>query len=147
MGRTRRASLLAAAALALAAWLPQSALAAEGDVTLTIYKAGFVVGASGGSGELVFEGKSYPLTVGGISLGLTIGASRADLSGKVHGITSAADIAGTYTQVDASAVAAGGGSIKRLTKGGGVSIDLQGRDVGLLASIDLSGIIIGLGKE
>ena len=41
---------------------------------LKITKVGFIVGVGGGSGTLNFKGKSYRLSIGGVSAG-TIGAS------------------------------------------------------------------------
>src|SRR5262249_826284 len=56
------ASILRAALAALAfAGLSTAARADGGFVTLTIYKAGWVIGGSGGSGVLNFRGRSYPL--------------------------------------------------------------------------------------
>ena len=59
--------------------LPLSSLAsAAGDATieLEICKAGIVVGTSGGGGKLTSQGKEYPASIGGASLGATIGASK-----------------------------------------------------------------------
>ena len=51
----------------------QSAKADSGSVTLTIYKGGWVIGASAGGGTLTFRGRSYRLGVGGIDYGLLFG--------------------------------------------------------------------------
>ena len=74
MSSAIRAVLLALTAFAGA--MPSFASHAEsGTVSLTIYKAGWIIGGSGGSGTLTFHGRSYPLSVGGISYGFTFGAS------------------------------------------------------------------------
>ena len=39
----------------------QSAYADSGRITLKIYKAGFIIGGSGGEGSLSFNGRSYRL--------------------------------------------------------------------------------------
>src|SRR5215470_17125089 len=72
------AVIAAAAAMLVTATLPSNA--ETGSVRLRITKAGFIVGVGGGSGTLVFRGRSYPLRVGGISVG-TIGVASADLVG------------------------------------------------------------------
>jgi ABC-type sugar transport system substrate-binding protein len=54
---TLRVALLALIAFA-AASLASAARADEGTVSLTIYKAGWVIGGSGGSGWLNFHGRS-----------------------------------------------------------------------------------------
>ena len=35
--------------------------APDGTIKLTLYKAGFIVGGSGGEGTLTFKGKQYPV--------------------------------------------------------------------------------------
>jgi len=63
------------------------ALAANGTINLTLYKAGFIVGGSGGSGTLTFEGKKYPVNIGGVSA--HIGAHN-----RAHVITAKAALVG-----------------------------------------------------
>jgi hypothetical protein len=64
----------------------QSANADNGSITLTIYKGGWIIGASGGSGTLTFRGRSYRLAVGGIDYGLVFGGSKTVLRGRVRNI-------------------------------------------------------------
>ena len=45
----------------------------EGYVTLTIWKAGWIIGGSGGGGTLTFRGRAYPLSTGGLDYGLVFG--------------------------------------------------------------------------
>ena len=42
------------------------ARADNGSIVLTVYKAGWIIGGSGGHGTLTFRGKRYPLSVGGL---------------------------------------------------------------------------------
>jgi len=63
-----------------------SARADEGFVTLTIWKAGWIIGGSGGGGVLMFHGRAYPLSTGGLDYGLVFGGSRTVLRGRVHNI-------------------------------------------------------------
>jgi hypothetical protein len=120
--------------------------ARTGSVRIVIYKAGFIVGVSGGRGTLVLAGKQYPLRIGGVSLGATIGASRAELVGNAYNLVSPADIAGTYTAVEASVAVAGGGKVARLRNSRGVVLEVQGRQIGAMFSIDLSGMEIRIGR-
>jgi len=53
----------------------------NGSIRFNVIKAGFVVGGSGGSGTLVFQGRSYRLAIGGVSYGFTFGASATDFVG------------------------------------------------------------------
>ena len=80
---TCRAALVAIAALA---GLSTSALADGGTVVLTIYKAGWIIGGSGGSGMLNFRGRRYGLSTGGLDYGLVFGGSKTVLRGRVSNI-------------------------------------------------------------
>ncbi len=80
---TRRSLIVSGAALATGALLTP-AEAATGAIAIKILSAGFIVGVSGGSGVLTFQGHQYPLGIGGISAGATIGASGTDLVGTAY---------------------------------------------------------------
>ena len=56
---TARAALIALVAFV---GLSPASYADSGTVTLTIYKGGWIIGASGGSGSLYFRGRYYPLS-------------------------------------------------------------------------------------
>jgi hypothetical protein len=130
------------AAVMLAGTLSQS-YADTGSVRLKITKVGFIVGAGGGSGTLNFKGKSYRLSVGGVSAG-TIGVAGADLVGTASNLRTAADIAGTYSAVSAGVAVAGGAKAATLQNSNGVVLQLQGRQVGFEASLSLGGMTISL---
>jgi hypothetical protein len=133
--------LIAAAMTLLLAAAP--AHAESGSVRLTIAKAGFIVGVGGGSGTLVFHGHSYPLSIGGVSVG-TIGAAKAELVGRAYNLRNAIDIAGTYTAVSGSIAVAGGIKGTQLKNSNGVVLKLQGRQAGFEASASLSGLSISM---
>ncbi|MBD2749574.1 hypothetical protein IC232_23115 [Microvirga sp. BT688] len=118
--------------------------AATGTVYVEIAKAGFIVGVGGGRGTLVFQGRRYPLSVGGLSFGATIGVSKADLVGRAYNLRRANDIAGTYTAVGMGAAAGGGVSSIRLQNARGVVLELRGRTIGLELNANVSGIEVGL---
>jgi lipid-binding SYLF domain-containing protein len=141
--RALRSSLLAAAAT-LASVLASPTSAANGTVYFEVVKAGFIVGVGRGSGTLVFNGRRYPLSVGGLSFGATIGASKTELIGTAYNLRQASDIAGTYTAVGAGVAVAGGGSSIRLQNARGVVLDLRGRNIGLEISANVSGVEINL---
>ncbi|WP_262265738.1 hypothetical protein [Microvirga yunnanensis] len=118
--------------------------AATGTVRIEVVKAGFIVGVGGGRGTLVFQGRRYPLSVGGLSLGATIGASKADLVGRAYNLRRATDIVGTYSAVGGSVAVGGGASGIRLQNARGVVLDLRGRNIGLEFNANVSGVEIGL---
>jgi lipid-binding SYLF domain-containing protein len=120
--------------------------AADGTINLTLYKAGFIVGGSGGSGTLTFKGKQYPVDIGGVSLGATIGVSKAELIGEVHNLKQPSDIEGTYAAVQAGVAVAGGGKVAELKNSKGVVLKVKGAQVGLELALDLSGMQVSLKK-
>ena len=92
---------------------------------------------------MIFKGKSYRLSIGGVSAG-TIGVAGADLVGAVSNLRTAADIAGTYSAVSAGIAVAGGAKAATLQNANGVVLQLRGRQVGFEASLSLSGLTISL---
>ena len=146
MTRVTTTLRLAAAALLALAFVGSSpsAQAASGSVQIEIVKASFIVGVSGGNGTLRFDGRRYPLSIGGVSFGASIGASKACLVGRVLNIRRASDVAGTYAAVGAGGASSAARKVVRLRNEKGVVLELQGREVGLEFSVDLSGMVIGL---
>ena len=135
------AAVVAAAAMLIVATLPSQA--DSGTVRLRVGSAGFIIGVGGGSGTLTFHGKTYPLRVSGVSLGM-IGVSSADLVGRARNLRRASDIAGSYTAVGAGLAIAGGASTARMQNANGVVLEVRGTKVGFSASLDLSGLTISM---
>ncbi len=120
----------------------QSAYADSGKVVLTIYKAGWIIGGSGGSGKLSFRGHTYRLEVGGIDYGLVFGGSKTLLNGRVSHIRRASDIEGVYAAAgNGLAVVRGVSSIVLRNQKGAV-LELSGRQIGLMVNVDLSGLAL-----
>jgi lipid-binding SYLF domain-containing protein len=140
---TRRSLILSGTAAATGA-LIAPAEAATGSISIRIVSAGFIFGASVGSGILRFQGRDYQLSVGGISAGATIGASGTDLVGTAYRLRQPADINGIYSAVGAGLSVAGGRSAAQLSNANGVVLKLHGRQMGLMFSIDLSGMSISI---
>src|SRR5438477_11602124 len=86
-----------------------TAYADSGGIRFNVIKAGFVVGGSGGSGTLMFHGRIYPLSIGGISYGFTFGASSTDFVGEVSNIRTPTDVNGVYGAASAGVAPGGGG--------------------------------------
>ncbi len=115
-----------------------------GYVTLTIWKAGWVIGGSGGSGTLKFRGRTYGLSTGGLDYGLVFGGSKTMLRGRVRNINRPSDVAGVYAAAGAGLAVGGGARAIVLTNQKGAVLELSGNQVGLLANLDLSGLAITL---
>jgi hypothetical protein len=142
----RITSILRTALIALVAivGLSRATYADSGSVTLTIYKAGWIIGGSGGGGSLYFRGRHYPLSVGGIDYGLVFGGSKTVLRGRVSNIRRPSDVAGVYGAAGAGLAVGRGARAIILTNQKGAVLELTGRQVGLMANADLSGLAITL---
>ena len=116
----------------------------SGAVTLTIYKAGWVLGGSGGSGTLYFRGRAYALATGGVDYGFVFGGSKTVLRGRVSNIRRPSDVAGVYGAAGAGLAVGTGVRAIVLTNQNGAVLEVSGRQVGLLANADLSGLAITL---
>ena len=127
-----RAGLLAIAALLGAVSI---ANADSGTISITIFKAGFIVGGSAGSGVLTFQGRSYPLSIGGLSYGFTFGASETHFHGTVSNIRSPSDVAGVYVQGGAGAAAIKGAQAIVLANQSGAVLTLTGDQAISLVSL------------
>jgi len=134
------AVLMAAATLAGAS---TESRAQTGTVRLHIVKAGFIVGVGGGSGTLIYQGKRYPLSIGGIGVG-SLGVAAVDLVGTAHNLRTPADIAGSYAAAGAGATFVGGAQVARLQNEKGVVLEVHGAQVGFQVSLGLGGMTIAL---
>ena len=139
-----RAALIGLIAIMGSVGLTSAAYADSGTVSIRIFKAGFVIGGSAGSGVLHFQGRNYPLSVGGLSYGFTFGASETRFRGTVSNIRRPSDIAGVYGQAGAGAALVRGAQAVVLTNQNGAVLALTGGQTGLIVSADLSGLALGL---
>ena len=136
-----RLALLALIAFA-GATLSSASHADEGFVQLTIYKAGWVIGGSGGSGVLDFRGRRYSLSTGGLDYGFVFGGSKTILRGRVSNIWRPSDVAGVYGAAGAGLAVGRGARAIVLSNQKGAVLELTGHQVGLMANADLSGLAI-----
>jgi hypothetical protein len=140
---TIRAVLIALFALAGAAFT-SAARADSGSISFAVYKAGWFVGGSGGDGTLVFHGRRYPISIGGLSAGLVFGASKTYFHGTVTNIRQPSDVVGVYGAAGGGGAAIVGAQAIVLRNGKGATLRLTGRQVGLQINADLSGLAITL---
>ena len=141
----RLSSAVRAVVLALGLLAGSSAaLADDGAVTLVIFKGGWVFGGSAGKGVMTFHGKTYGLTAGGLDYGLVFGGSQTTLQGRVRNIRRAQDIAGVYAAAGVGVALGAGVRGIVLTNPNGAVLELSGKQIGLMANVDLSGLAISL---
>src|ERR1700677_1957990 len=139
-----RAGLIAIAALVGAVSI---AHADSGTISIRIFKAGFVIGGSAGSGVLTFHGQSYPLSIGGLSYGFTFGASETHFHGTVSNINRPSDVNGVYAQGGAGAAVGRGAQGIVLANQSGAVLTLAGEQTGLIVSADLRRLVLTLPKD
>jgi hypothetical protein len=144
MGYLKPLTLSASVALLIFGATSTPSRAGTGLVSAVVTKGGFIVGIGGGRGKLIFHGHSYPLVIGGMSFGATIGLSTARLRGHAYHMRTPEDIEGTYSAIGAGgAVVAGGGGV-RLRNAKGVVVELAGARVGVELSVAMSGVTVRL---
>jgi hypothetical protein len=124
--------------------LSSAAYADAGFIRISVFKGGWFVGGSAGSGTLTFHGRRYPLSIGGIDAGLVFGGSQTYLAGRVSHIRRPSDVAGVYGAAGAGAAIIGGARAIVLTNQKGAVLELSGRQTGLMVNADLSGLAVGL---
>lgn len=117
--------------------------AQSGSVRLHIVKAGFIIGVGGGSGTLIYHGRRYPLSIGGIGIG-SLGVAAVDLVGSAHNLRRPSDIAGSYGAAGAGATFVGGAQVATLQNEKGVVLTLHGLQAGFQISLGLAGMTIAL---
>ena len=74
----------------------------------------------------------------------TFGAASADVVGRAFNLRRPQDIVGTYTAVGAGVAIAGGATAARLQNQNGVVMEVRGRQIGLEASLNLSGMSVSM---
>jgi len=136
-----RAGLIAVAAV-VSIGLVTAAHAASGRINFNIVKAGFVVGGSAGSGTLTFQGRRYPISIGGLSYGFTFGASNTQFQGRVTNIRRPGDVAGVYAAAGGGAALGAGAQAIVLQNPNGATLTLTGQSIGAIVAADLNGLAI-----
>lgn len=138
-----RAALIAV--IAIVGVVSSSAARADsGSISFRVFKAGWFIGGSGGSGVVVFHGRRYPISIGGLSAGLVFGASETRFNGTVSNIRSPYDVAGVYGAAGMGGALVVGAQAIVLRNEKGAVLQLVGRQVGLQINADLSGMSISM---
>lgn len=120
--------------------------AENGTISMKLLKAAFVIGGSGGKGTLVFQGKSYPLRIGGLSAGWQITLSAVELQGSVKNMRQPEDIEGIFSAAEAGVAIAAGAKTALMVNSKGVRLALVGVQMGVDVSLNLEGMSIKLAR-
>jgi lipid-binding SYLF domain-containing protein len=141
MLRSLRAALVALAGVCAAS---APALADTCSIRIKFVKAGWVIGGTVGDGTLTCQGRSYPLSIGGLSYGFTFGVSSVNLRGTARNVRHPRDIEGVYGAGSAGAAVVRGAQAAVLTNQKGVVLSVAGEQSGLIVNFDLNGMAVSL---
>jgi hypothetical protein len=141
---SRLRATLAATVMLAGIGLSSTAQAETCSISFTVIKAGWVIGGSGGSGALRCGGRTYPLSIGGLSYGVMFGASETRFTGTATFRGSPYNVAGVYGAGGVGGAAGRGAQVMVLTNNKGTTLSLTGRQVGLQINADLSGLAISM---
>ena len=130
-----------AAALLASAGIADAKGKQKPDATLEFSQGSVAagIGFSWGSGTLHYKGKSYPISVDGLSVG-SVGVSSASARGNVYHLKQLSDFDGTYAAVKAGATVGGGGGVSSMKNQNGVVINAVSTSAGLKLTIGAGGV-------
>jgi hypothetical protein len=104
-----------------------------------------LIGGGSGKGVLNYQGKQYPFTVKGVSLG-GVGVTKVDARGTVYFLNKLEDFPGTYSAVSAGATLGAGAGASQFENNKGVFLDVKSKTEGVGLSLGLSGVQIEFAK-
>jgi hypothetical protein len=139
-----RASFAALAAVAGVGFATVPAHADTCGISFRVFKAGWFIGGSGGSGTLNCGGRAYPISIGGVSAGLVFGGSETWFRGTVSNIRYPGDVGGIYGAAGAGGAFGPGAQVMVLRNEKGATLRISGKQVGAQINADLSGLAISL---
>jgi lipid-binding SYLF domain-containing protein len=141
---SRLRATLAAIVMLAGIGLASTAQAETCSISFTVIKAGFMVGGQGGSGAMRCGGRTYRISIGGLSYGLMIGASETRFSGTATFRGSPRSVAGVYGAGGVGAAVGRGAQAIVLANQNGAVLALTGYQRGLQINADLSGLAISM---
>jgi len=105
-----------------------------------------LIGGSGAKGVLKYQGKEYPFSAKGVSLG-GVGVTAVHVVGEVRFLTKLEDFAGTYQGIGAGATLAKGKGSSSFENGKGVILSVKSKSDGLALSLGVSAITVTFDKK
>ena len=121
--------------------------ASKPDATISISTGSVAVGIgwSWGKGTLTYKGKSYPLSVKGLSIG-KVGITKNTASGEVYHLKTLNDFNGNYTAAGAGITLAGGRSAVDMTNQNGVRVRVISTNRGVDLTLGGGGVELRIKK-
>lgn len=116
----------------------------SGRVTMRVGRGALIISATGGDGELSYQGQSYKFKLGGMGIGL-IGFTTVDAEGDVFNLKKIEDFAGAYVQGGADYAAGDGQGVLWLTNTKGVVMKLRSKTKGVSLAVGGEGLLVQMG--
>jgi hypothetical protein len=104
------------------------------------------LGVNWGGGTLTYQGKDYPISVKGLTVG-DVGFSKIEASGNVYNLKDLEDFDGNYTGVAAGAAVAGGAGATTLKNQNGVTVNLVSTTQGVKLTLGGGGVEMKLKEK
>ena len=114
-----------------------------GKVSIETMTVGVGLGVTWGNGVLEYQGKEYPFTVTGFSVG-DIGGAKVRAKGEVHNLQRPEDFAGVFMAVVAGATVGGGAGAAALKNQNQVDMVVTAANQGLSLSLAHAGLKVKL---
>ena len=143
--RIRTLACAIAGAFVLAAFATAEDKKLDATITISAKAVGAGAGVSWGEGKLHYNGKTYPITVDGLTVG-TVGVSSIDATGEVYGLAKLSDFDGTYAAAVGGATIGGGGGGVSMKNQNGVEVDMTATTQGVSLTLGASGVKMALKK-
>lgn len=112
-------------------------------ITITAKAVGAGAGYAWGDGVLHYNGKDYPITVDGLTIG-TVGANTIEATGDVYDMKSLSDFDGTYAAAVGGATVGGGGGGVAMKNQHGVGVHMTATTRGVSLTLGASGVKMAL---
>jgi hypothetical protein len=104
-----------------------------------------ILGGSQGKGTLFYQGKQYPFTMKGGSVG-GVGVTKVNATGNVYFLNNVDDFAGTYSAISAGGALGAGAGVSQFENNKGVYLAVKSKTEGLALNMGLGAVQISLQK-
>jgi hypothetical protein len=117
----------------------------DGTIKISSGSVAVGIGWSWGKGTLTYQGKEYPLSVKGLSIG-KVGITKSTASGEVYHLKTLNDFDGNYTAVGAGITLAGGRSAVTMSNQNGVRVRVISTNRGVDLTLGGAGVDLRIKK-
>jgi len=142
----KRIALLTAALLVFANSVQADEEKPDATIQLSGGSVAAGVGVSWGSGTLTYQGKDYPISVTGVTVG-ALGVTKLEAAGRVYNLKKLEDFDGNYAAIGAEATLAGGASVVTMKNQNGVRVNMGATTQGVKVTLGAGGVDMKIKKD